>query len=386
MNDLDPLIARLKPRLKIAVLHGAAPVAGSTVIHRTFNPRPWKGYERVARDIAAALRREGFARVRTMAEGRGLADALDAAGIQLVWLNTAGVQGCGSMGHAAATLESLGIPYVGHSPAVATLLDDKVLFKQWLQGQSMATADFATWHPATGFRPSFHSVQRLERQSGGPLVVKPAVGRASRHVHWVARAFEAQEAARAIYRHTQDRVLIEPFLPGREFCLAVGPPISRRAKARILTPRPRCLAPLERVFDEGEKTFSSLDLRPLGDGGPRVRPIDPTGDAAIGRELRAAAEKIFTGLHLTFPIRLDVRQDRNGRLHLLEANPKPDLAARRGDGTQSLVASSLEARGESYDGLIADVLAYRLAWGRDFCRPSLAAIPGMATEGAVVGV
>jgi hypothetical protein len=74
---------------------------------------------------------------------------------------------------------------------------------------------------------------------------------------------------------------------------------------------------------------------------------------------------VYLTFNLTSLVRLDVRADAAGRLHILEANPKPDLAPPACGGaavgaTTSLIASGLPAMGWSYDDLIAYLLAERL--------------------------
>lgn len=376
--DLDYALESLESKLSIAVIHGASNLKGGSVIHRTYNPRSWKSYGSVARDLVGSLRRLGFTRVRRMREGMDLPQLLREAGIHMAWLNTGGIQGHGAMCHAAASLESLGIPYVGHRPTVAALLDDKPLFKQWLQGIGVPTAPFAVWHPSTAFSPSKRRLQELEELSGGPLVVKPASGRASQHVHWIRSADQAREAVRWVYGHTRDRVLIEPFLPGRELCITVAPPIQRLEHRFQMTSRPRFLAPIERLFDDEEKIFTSMDVQPIGIR--RVQALTRPEHAVDLQWLESVGERIFNELQLSALIRLDVREDRQGHLMVLEANPKPDLAVCKANGEGSLIALGLKEQGESYDELIASLLAYRLALGFDFCLPSLAVIPDLLTD------
>ena len=58
-------------------------------------------------------------------------------------------------------------------------------------------------------------------------------------------------------------------------------------------------------------------------------------------------------------IRLDLREDENGILHVLEANPKPDLKMPTDSGT-SLVCAALPSLDMDYDDLILTLLADRL--------------------------
>lgn len=68
-----------------------------------------------------------------------------------VWLNTGGVQGESPMCQTQALLETAGIPYVGHSPLNAALLDDKGLFKLACRGLGIKTAPFIVHNGACEF-------------------------------------------------------------------------------------------------------------------------------------------------------------------------------------------------------------------------------------------
>ena len=122
------------------MIYGGDKSVEGAVVNRTVNLRPWKRYEKVAQDIASALRRIGFREVETLPEDIQLGDRLRRAGTHLAWLNTGGVQGFGAMSHAAAMLEMFGVPYVGHDPITTSILDTKHLFKRKLALLGLPTA------------------------------------------------------------------------------------------------------------------------------------------------------------------------------------------------------------------------------------------------------
>ncbi len=381
--DLDHAFDILLSRLKIAVVHGASNESPDTVIYRTHNPRTWKSYSSVAADVSEALERVGFRHVSQVAEGLGLAAALQSKDVQMTWLNTGGVQGHGPMCHASAALESLGIPYVGHSPAAAALLDDKPLFKAWLSGMGLPTTPFIVWHPKTGSAPRSEDprVLALQTESGGPLIVKPASGRASRHVVWVSSADELAEAVHEVHGQTKDRVMIEPFLPGRELCVAVGPPMARAGDRFEITSSPVCVAAIERRLDPDEKIFTSADLRPIKRD--RARILDAEQDGELINSLEHIARRVFNELSLDFLIRLDLRENQHGQLMVMEANPKPDLASCRADGKGSLIALGLKEKGLSYDDLIACQIMHRVRLGAEFCPRALGPVKDLLVEAGI---
>lgn len=359
VDELEEQIGRLKSVLRLAIIFGGDKTAPGAVINQFPNARSWKSYELVAEDLAAALRRLGFQVVDLVPDDMRLGERLRDAGVNLAWLNTGGVQGLGSMCHAPAMLEMMGIPYIGHSPLAVGSLDFKHLFKRDLLLLGLPTAPFVVWHPAFGslqprldprFREIFGDYQ-------GPFVVKPVSGRASQNVMVVDDAADLHDVASGIFQTTENHVLIESFLSGSEYCIAVaGPTVARSARLERL-PAPFVFSAIERVLDDDERIFTSMDQRPITTD--RVRLLHPTGDRGIFEQLSALATRVYRELGIETLVRLDIRADDNGRLHVLEANPKPDLKAPQGDKT-SLVCAGLAAEGMSYDDLVLGILADRL--------------------------
>jgi D-alanine-D-alanine ligase len=359
MGLLEERIERLKSRIRLAVIFGGDKSVSGSVVYRSHNTRSWKSYEAVAQDIADALRRLGFRHVDLLPDDMRLGDRLRRQGVHMAWLNTGGTQGYDPAAHAAAMLEMMGVPYVGHDPLAATTLDIKHAFKRAAVCAGIPTAPFITWNMTRGwFRPDLNS--RFKRAFGdypGPFVVKPVSGRASLHVHVVPDIAALPDAIAEIYRCNEDSVLIEQFLPGREFCIAVAGPIAVRDGRLVRNTRPLSFAALERVLTSDEHIFTSMDHRPIT--ASRLKVIDPFADAMLLGDLRRLAHETYLELNLGSLIRLDVRADATGKLHVLEANPKPDLK-KPAAGVTSLIAAGLPELGMTYDDLILSLLADRL--------------------------
>ncbi|MCY0541663.1 hypothetical protein OVW21_26915, partial [Klebsiella pneumoniae] len=79
----------------------------------------------------------------------------------------------------------------------------------------------------------------------GPFVVKPVSGRASLHVNVVPDVASLPDAIADVYRVNEDAVLIEQFLSGREFCIAVAGPITSIGGRLTRGSRPLTFAALE---------------------------------------------------------------------------------------------------------------------------------------------
>lgn len=352
-------VAGLLPRLRFAVVHGGDGTQPGAVLQQSYKVRSWKSYEAVAHDIAQALHRLGARDVQVLPEDMRLINSLKDKGIDFVWLNTGGVQGMAPLAHGAAMMEMLGLPYVGHDPLTAALLDCKVTFKRAMMGAGLPTAPFATLRP-DALRaepdPGKHAgVQRAFADYAGPFIVKPTCGRASLHVTFVEDRAGLKPAVWDVLQASQNTVLVEKYLGGREFCIAAcGPVVARKGHLDALD-QPFTFAAVERVLDQDEPIFTSMDKRPIT--ADRVRPLDPVRDHVQARALHALGRAVALELGLQSLVRLDVRADSQGRLHLLEANPKPDLKAPTPEGVTNLIIQGLAAEGMGYDDLILSLLA-----------------------------
>jgi D-alanine-D-alanine ligase len=350
-------LERLRPRLRLAVIYGGNADAAGAVMRRTYNPRPWKSYEAVARDIAGALKALGFARVELFPEDKHLAGRLAVYEPDLAWLNTAGVQGEAPMAHAPSLLEMLGIPYVGPSPLNAAALDAKHIFKTQLQGLGLPTAPFATFD-ASDRAAGGEGFARILPAHAGPFVVKPVHGRASLHVEVADTRTDLPRVVESVIAKSGSLALIEPFLGGAEYCVSVMGSVVCRGDAVSMQEGPFAFSAIERRLSPDERIAPSIDRTPITRESFRV--LSGAADAAVRAELSAIAERIYARLRLESIVRIDLRRDSAGRMIVLEANPKPDLKRPDGAAT-SLVSAGLSEHGMCYEDLILSILGNRLA-------------------------
>jgi D-alanine-D-alanine ligase len=357
--DLEVQIERLLPRLRLAVIFGGDKSTPGSVVYPSRNTRSWKSYEAVAADIAAALRRIGFHHVSLMPDDMHLGERLRREGVHMAWLNTGGIQGYNPTAHAPSMLEMFGVPYVGHDPLTATTLDNKHAFKREAHCAGLPTAAFATWHMSRGpFRPEINSRFQLAfGDYAGPFVVKPVSGRASLHVHVVEDRAGLPDAVAEVYAATENLVLIEKYLSGREFCIAVAGPVTARGQHLMRRSEPFSFAAVERVLSHDEKIFTSMDLRPITKD--RCHRLDANRYPALSSDLHRLARDVYLEFNLGSLIRIDLRTDETGALKILEANPKPDLKLPAGEVT-SLISEGLAETGMEYDDLILSLLADRV--------------------------
>lgn len=345
-------------KLRIAVVFGGNCDREGSVIYKTHNPRSWKSYEVVAREIATALAEIGCQQVFVMPDDMNLPEKLKRENIHLVWLNTGGVQGYNPVCHTPALLEMLGMPYVGHNPLNSSTLDNKHAFKRELESVGIQTAPFVTWHPSQGIiQPNLQ--QRFAIAFGeyrGPFVVKPVSGRASLQVHFVEKIDGLSQAVAEVHRTTHNTALIEKYLPGREFCVAVCGYVTYANGCFSKNTKPFAFSTIERVLEPEERIFTSMDKKAITADRARLMGAE---EPELKQELIDLARKIYWEFSLNSLVRIDIRSDANGELYVLEANPKPDLKC-PGENVTSLVALGLAEYGMSYNDLILSLLADRL--------------------------
>lgn len=360
-TQLGAITQGLRSPLRLAVIHGGDKTQPGAVIYPTHNPRSTKTYHIVAKDIAEALEELGFEQVSLLADDMSLPQTLKQQGIHLAWLNTGGVQGYDPVCHTPAMLEMLGVPYLGHNPLNSSILDNKHAFKRELQALGIATAPFIVAHPFQGpFNPQTHpQFQRLFGDYRGAFVVKPVSGRASVNVFVVDDVEGLGEAVANIHRLTANTVLIETYLPGREFCISVSGPILHREGAFQYQSTPFAFSAIERVLEPQERIFTSMDAKGMSQKRMRLLSGEETAQGKLRSQLEAIGQEIYRAFNLTSLVRIDLRQDEAGQLYVLEANPKPDLKRPTAHET-SLVAQGLHQCQMSYHDLILSLLGDRL--------------------------
>ncbi|MGI9506569.1 MAG: D-alanine--D-alanine ligase family protein, partial [Geminicoccaceae bacterium] len=238
-------------------------------------------------------------------------------------------------------------------------MDNKNVMKRDLMLAGIPTASFMVWQPGRSSLIPGRDI-RLKNAFGtydGPFIVKPISGRASRYVVAVDHVSGLTATAEGVYSATENPVLIETYLPGREFCVAVcGEVIARQGELDRLG-HPFAFAAVERVLDPDERVFTSMDHRPITTD--RIRCLDPMAEVDLYGQLVDIGRQVYREFEIETLIRLDVRANDQGDLYVLEANPKPDLAAPVENRT-SIVCAGLADEGMGYDDLILALIADRI--------------------------
>ncbi|MEO8276984.1 MAG: D-alanine--D-alanine ligase, partial [Thermoanaerobaculia bacterium] len=256
----------------------------------------------------------------------------------LVFLVLHGLQGEG--GSVQALLDLARLRYTGSGPLGSGMAMDKEITKRQLQAAGIPTADWVMW-PQPGRAmpgstiPGNSSPGDALADLGLPLIVKPSNGGSTVGLSVVHSADEL-EPALALARAVDRDVMLERFLPGREFTVGVLG-IEALAVGEII--------PQHEIFDYECKYTPGL-----------TREVFPAAISdELAREMRDLALRTHRVLKLRDFSRVDFRLDSAGDPYVLEANTLPGMT-----GT-SLLPQSAAAVGISFSELCAEVCRLALA-------------------------
>jgi D-alanine-D-alanine ligase len=237
-------------------------------------------------------------------------------------------------------LELRGVPCLGADAlSLSASLD-----KAWASQRVAAAGVPVPWQRSLA---SAGEVESLAIPVAFPLFVKPrweGTAKGIRATSVVAdRAALAREALRVV-RDYQQPALVEAFLPGPEYTVAV-----------IGHAPPRALPVLQRALERDTRIgLHALERRTQGSEALR---FDLPGELTreLETELQALALRAFEALECRDFARADFRLDARGRPHFLELNPLPTFAA---DGSFGILA---ELEGREPEQLLAEVFGAALA-------------------------
>jgi D-alanine-D-alanine ligase len=285
-------------------------------------------------DVRDALAGLGYESVVLEFEGEPASwlRALRDGEFDLVFNLCEGLSGHGSEEHLpAAAVELLGLPMTGARALTLGLCLRKDLVNAHLRGQGIAVPD---WAVARAGEPL--AWKRY------PAIVKPAAEDASLGIdaHSVVRSAAELEAARARGHATWQRLLVQRFVDGREFNLAlVGDQVLPPAEIEWALPEG-----LPRVVTYAAK----WDTGSVYDQGTIPRILGPR-DGRLPARLERLARRVWAAVEGVGYGRVDVRMDERGRIYVIDVNPNPDISPSAG------LARQAAAAGWSYPELIARV-------------------------------
>jgi D-alanine-D-alanine ligase len=295
-------------------------------------------------DVAGALRERGHT-VASLAVGDRIEPVLASlreSAPDLVFNLTESFEGKSALDASlAALLNLMGQRYTGSSPAGLVLAGDKILSKKLLSFHGIQTPDFATL-----YRGTLDHADDLRF----PVIVKPPQEDASLGitessvVHDLRDLLERMNELQATY---QQPVLIEQFIPGREFYVGVLGNAHAEALPVIELRFPADPANPHRI--------ASYDVKWSGaEGADATRPaaqsvVADDLPAELADRMRRIAVDAFQALRLRDYARIDCRVTDEGAVYVIEVNPNCYLEH------ESEFAMAARAAGLSYTELISRI-------------------------------
>ena len=262
-----------------------------------------------------------------------------------------GFHGVNREGHVPAICEFYGIPYSGSDPFTLTLCLDKAKAKETLTFHGIPTPDFAVVRKLEDLRVVAEKLPL-------PLFVKPLYEGSSKGItdsnlcRDRAQLFEQTEF---LLENYEQPVIVEEYLPGKEFTCAV---LGNAEEATVLP----IVGMNFETLPAGALPIYSFDAKFVWD-----RPENPLDvfqcPARITPALQASIERVtldaFRVLGCRDWARIDVRLDAAGVPNVLDVNPLPGILPDPADN--SCLPKAARAAGINYEELIQSCLKYAAA-------------------------
>jgi D-alanine-D-alanine ligase len=262
--------------------------------------------------LAAALRASGFQPVLIGNIGELIRRLQMGERWDFVFNIAEGLHGMGREAQVPCLLDAYKIPYTFSDPLALTVTLHKATTKRILRDIGVPTPDFALVEDEG-------DLQELDLEF--PLFVKPVAEGTSKGITADCRVCTRQEletVCTALLEKYRQAVLVEEFLPGREFTVGIT---GTGAEASVLGVMEILLGP------EAEPLVYSYINKAQYEELVRYR-------LATDKTARQAGEIALTawrGLGCRDAGRVDLRCDRHGKVSLIEINPLPGLNPSRSD-------------------------------------------------------
>jgi len=256
----------------------------------------------------------------------------------LVFNIAEGVKGRSREAQVPALLEMFEIPYVFSDPLVCAVSLDKATAKRLVGAAGLPTARFCVIE---------HERDVAGVNLGFPLFAKPiaeGTGKGVDHRSRIMSQAQLRQVCRRLLRRYAQPVLVEEYLPGREFTTGI---LGTGRAARVL-------GTMEVIVKENAPTQDySFEVKEHCE---RFVDYLPMKRDRLGREVENLALAAYRAMECRDAGRVDIRLDRRGQPVFMEINPLPGL----NPGHSDLPMIAAQA-GLTYEELIAAILRSALA-------------------------
>ncbi|MDD5061151.1 MAG: D-alanine--D-alanine ligase [Candidatus Marinimicrobia bacterium] len=241
--------------------------------------------------------------------------------------------------------ERLGLPYTGSDPLTLALCLNKARCKEILSFYKIPNAPFRVIYPqGNGFDPNFEY----------PAIIKPLAEGSSKGIFDNSVVYSAEQAhsviADCFEKYNNEPVILEKFLPGQEFTVAI---LGNGAEMEILP----IIAMDYSQLPAGAQPIYSYEAKWIWD-----RPEKPLSiftcpapiDEKLKNQIETLVRKTCAVLHIRDWCRLDVRLDENRIPHILELNPLPGILPNPEDN--SCFPKAARTAGYTYPAMLNKVV------------------------------
>ena len=295
--------------MKVAVIYNKQEIRDSDVINVFGMPTKERYKPKTIEMVASALESGGH-NVRIIEGNMHIIDELQnfmprvVRGERpgMVFNMAYGIQGQSRYTHIPAMLEMLGIPYVGSGPAGHAIALDKVMSKIVFLRHNLPTPAFWAFSSAND---DFSNVRY-------PVIVKPKMEAVSLGLRIVENQKDLSDAIAFIIEEFQQQVLVEEFIPGREFAVAL----------LGNSPSLETLPIVEIDLGDDLRGIQTLDDKMEH---PRQKICPANTPPELANELCQLARGAFSALGLFDFSRVDIRVNPAGKPYLLEINSMASL-------------------------------------------------------------
>ncbi len=230
----------------------------------------------------------------------------------------------GEDGKLQACFELLGIPYTGTDFVSSAMAMDKGITKDIFVAHGIPTpAGFRLKKGEQGAKPVF------------PCIVKACCGGSSVGVSIAREEAEYEEALAEAFRYDEE-VVVEQYIEGREFSVAV---MGGKALPVIE------IAPKQGFYDYKNKYQAGSTVETC--------PAELSSEKTA--QMQGIAEQVFAALRMKGYARMDFMMSRTGELYCLEANTLPGMTP------TSLLPQEAAAAGMSFEELCERILCDAVA-------------------------
>jgi D-alanine-D-alanine ligase len=254
-----------------------------------------------------------------------------------------GIHGTSREAQIPAMLDMLRIPYTGSDPLTLALCLEKALAKQVLSYHRIPTATFTVVH-TLGKKQEFPPL---------PLIVKPLAEGSSKGIGnraLVHTSKQLKEQISTVLTQYHQPALVEKYLPGREFTVALlGNGAGLQVLPIVEIQFDQLPAHINPIYSFEAKWIWDTVEKPL-----EIFACPAKVSLRLKKKIESVCQAAFRALRCVDWCRIDIRLDEAGDPNVLELNPLPGILPN--PDANSCFPKAARTAGLSYEDLINRVL------------------------------